>query len=64
MYTLSATINGESMKYESDDLEELEMQAEATVDSRDEGEIEAIDIMIVDNDGNNVMSDNLKAYIG
>lgn len=64
MYTLSAMINGESMKYESDDLEELEMQAEATVDSRDEGEIEAIDIMIVDNDGNNVMSDNLKAYIG
>lgn len=64
MFKLTAIINGEKTSFESDDLEELEMQAEATFEASEEGDITATDITITDSDGNNVMSEELKSYIG
>lgn len=64
MYTLLAVINGESTAFESDDLKELEIQAICDVLARDEGDIEVTDIKIIDKNGNNVMNDAIKEFIG
>lgn len=64
MFTLTAIINDEKMTYETRTLREAEIHAEGLFEVSEEGDIIATDITITDSDGNDVMSEELKSYIG